>query len=185
VLIVIVLVALALGRVKETPLNTASWILLGIGLSTVTPFIALLIAAWIFALYARGRITGLDKAMRFDALQVALVLLTLAAVAALFGAVSNGLLGNPEMQIAGNGSAHNLLVWYQDRIDSAIPQPWIISVPVLAYRFLMLAWSMWMAFALIDWLKWGWGCFSRGRLWMPLRKQKSRQPDLAGGGNEG
>lgn len=170
VLIVIVLIALALGRVKGTPLNTTSWILLGIGLSTVTPFIALLIAAWIFALYARGRITGLDNAMRFDALQVSLVLLTVIAVAALFGAVSNGLLGNPEMQIAGNGSAHNLLIWYQDRIDSAIPRPWIISVPVLVYRFLMLAWSMWMAFALINWLKWGWGCFSSGRLWIPVRK---------------
>jgi hypothetical protein len=185
VLLVIVLIALALGRVKGTPLNTASWILLGIGLSTVTPFIALLIAAWIFALYARGKITDLDKAVRFDILQVALVLLTVVAVVALFDAVSNGLLGNPEMQIAGNGSALNLLIWYQDRIDSAIPQPWIISVPVLAYRFLMLAWSMWMAFALVNWLKWGWGCFSRGRLWMPLRKQKSRQPDLAGGGKEG
>jgi len=41
---------------------------------------------------------------------------------------------------------------------------------VLVYRFLMLAWSMWMAFALINWLKWGWGCFSSGRLWIPVRK---------------
>ncbi len=185
VLIVIVLIALALGRVKGTPLNTASWILLGIGLSTVTPFIALLIAAWIFALYARGRITGLDNAIRFDVLQVALVLLTVVAVVALFGAVSNGLLGNPEMQIAGNGSAHNLLIWYQDRIGSALPQPWILSVPVLVYRLLMLAWSMWMAFALINWLKWGWGCFSRGRLWMPVRRAARRQPRQTDGGAEG
>jgi hypothetical protein len=169
VLIVVVLVALMLGRVRGTPLNTGSWILLGIGLTTVTPFSALLIAAWIFALYARGRSDGPADAARFDAMQVALVVLTVIAVSALFGAVSNGLLGNPQMQIAGNGSTHGLLNWYQDRIDSTLPKAWVVSLPVLAYRFLMLAWSMWMAFALIRWLKWGWGCFAHGRVWIPLR----------------
>jgi hypothetical protein len=180
VLIVVVLIALVLGRVKDTPLNTGSWILLGIGLSTVTPFSALLIAAWIFALYGRGRITELADAWRFNAMQIGLVMLTVVSVVALFGAVSNGLLGNPEMQIAGNGSSHNLLKWYQDRIDSDLPRAWIISLPVLAYRFMMLAWSMWMAFALIKWLKWGWGCFSSGRLWMPRRKAAVNKPQHAG-----
>jgi len=169
VLIVIVLIGTALGRIRGTPLNTGSWILLGIGLSTVTPFIALLIAAWIFALYGRCHIQKVSDARRFNLMQAGLVLLTCVAVMALFSAVSNGLLGNPEMQIAGNGSSHNLLKWYQDRIDAPVPQVWLVSLPVLAYRFLMLAWSMWMAFALIRWLKWGWGCFSSGRLWMPLR----------------
>jgi hypothetical protein len=178
VLIVVVLIALALGRVRGTPLHTGSWILLGIGLSTVTPFSALLVAAWIFALYARGRSTGPADAGRFDALQIALVLLTAVAMAALFHAVSNGLLGNPEMQIAGNGSAHGLLNWYQDRSDSTLPQAWVVSLPVLAYRFLMLGWSMWMAFALIRWLRWGWGCFTHGRLWIPLRQ-------TAGGADNG
>lgn len=176
VLIVVVVLALLLGRIKGTPLHTSSWILLGIGLTTVTPFIALLIAAWIFALYARGRSLGPDHAVRFDAMQVGLVLLTLIALAALFGAVSNGLLGNPEMQIAGNGSSRGTLNWYQDRIDSVLPQAWFVSLPVLAYRFLMLAWSMWLAFALIRWLKWGWNCFAHGRLWLPLRRSV-RHPD--------
>lgn len=179
VLIVVVLVALALGRIRGTPLNTGSWILLGIGLTTVTPFIALLIAAWIFALYARGRSDGPADAARFDALQVALVILTVIAVSALFGAVSNGLLGNPQMQIAGNGSSQGLLNWYQDRIDTALPTAWVVSLPVLAYRFLMLAWSMWMAFALIRWLKWGWGCFAHGRVWIPLRRQAGKPQEDA------
>ena len=111
-------------------------------------------------------------------------MLSLIALAALFGAVSNGLLGNPEMQIAGNGSSHTLLNWYQDRIGDSLPQVWVISLPVLAYRFLMLAWSMWMAFALIRWLQWGWGCFSHDRLWMPLRKAARKQPAPASGGTE-
>jgi hypothetical protein len=108
-------------------------------------------------------------------------MLTVVAVSALFGAVSNGLLGNPDMQIAGNGSSRWQLKWYQDRIDSTIPQAWIVSVPVLAYRILMLAWSMWMAFALINWLKWGWECFSKGRLWMPAKKAATKQTGAADG----
>ena len=175
VLIVIVLIAVALGRIKGTPLKTHSWILLGIGLTTVTPFIALLIALWIFMLYGRGQITDLGNALRFNMMQVILVVLTVIALSALFGAVSNGLLGNPDMQIAGNGSSRWQLNWYQDRIDSTIPHAWIVSVPVLAYRVLMLAWSMWMAFALINWLKWGWECFSKDRLWIPRKKAAKKQ----------
>ena len=178
VLIVITLIAVGLGRIKGTPLKTHSWILLGIGLTTVTPFIALLIAVWIFMLYGRGQITGLNNPLRFNAMQIILVMLTVVAVSALFSAVSNGLLGNPDMQIAGNDSSRWQLNWYQDRIDSAIPQTWIVSVPVLAYRVLMLAWSMWMAFALINWLKWGWECFSTGRLWMPSKKSAAKQTDV-------
>ena len=177
VLIVIILIAVALGRIKGTPLKTHSWILLGIGLSTVTPFIALLIAFWIFMLYGRGQIAGLDNPLRFNTMQIILIVLTVIAVSALFGAVSNGLLGNPDMQIAGNGSSRWQLNWYQDRIESIIPQAWIVSIPVLAYRVLMLAWSMWMAFALINWLRWGWGCFSTGSLWMPSRKAAAKHTD--------
>ncbi len=174
VLIVVVLLAVALGRIQGTPLKTHSWVLLGIGLSTATPFTALLIAVWIFMLYGRGQISGLDNPLRFNTLQILLVALTLIAVSALFGAVSNGLLGNPDMQIAGNGSSRWQLNWYQDRLSSHIPQAWLVSVPVLAYRILMLAWSMWMAFALINWLKWGWACFSNGRLWMPVKKSVAK-----------
>jgi hypothetical protein len=29
----------------------------------------------------------------------------------------------------------------------------------------MLAWSLWLALALLSWLKWGWSCFASGDLW--------------------
>jgi len=174
VLIVVMLIAAALGRVKGTPLGTLSWILLGIGLSTVTPFTALLIAVWIFALYGRSQLRGISKVSTFNMMQIMLVVLTVLTVVALFSAVSNGLLGNPDMQIAGNGTTRGQLNWYQDRFHSGMPQAWIISLPVLVYRLLMLAWSMWIAFALLNWLKWGWGCFSTDRLWMAMRKAAGR-----------
>jgi hypothetical protein len=38
-------------------------------------------------------------------------------------------------------------------------------VPLLVYRLLMLAWALWLAVSLLNWLKWGWGCFSNNGLW--------------------
>jgi len=52
---------------------------------------------------------------------------------------------------------------------------WVISVPLLVYRLAMLAWALWLALALLRWLRWGCapqggvgsgrgGCRSRGLL---------------------
>jgi hypothetical protein len=34
----------------------------------------------------------------------------------------------------------------------------------------MLAWALWLAQALLRWLRWGWQCFTAGELWRPLRQ---------------
>ncbi|MGH8605615.1 MAG: hypothetical protein ACREXR_23345, partial [Gammaproteobacteria bacterium] len=62
-------------------------------------------------------------------------------------------------------STASQLNWYMDRSDAGMPQAWFLSVPLFGYRLLMLAWALWLAFALLGWLKWGWGCFSQGGLW--------------------
>jgi hypothetical protein len=103
--------------------------------------------------------------LRFNATQVALFLLTLVALVMLFQAVKHGLLGYPQMQISGNDSSAYDLHWYQDRSAAALPQAWILSVPLWVYRGLMLAWALWLAFALLRWLRWGWDCVSAGGLW--------------------
>ncbi len=36
----------------------------------------------------------------------------------------------------------------------------------------MLAWALWLAFAMLRWLRWGWGCFSHNGLWRPFRLRK-------------
>jgi hypothetical protein len=87
------------------------------------------------------------------------------ALALLVFAVSNSLLGTPEMQIVGNGSSSMLLNWYQDRSSDALPMAQVLSVPLLIYRLAMLAWALWLAMTLIGWLKWGWHCFSAGGYW--------------------
>jgi hypothetical protein len=36
----------------------------------------------------------------------------------------------------------------------------------------MLAWALWLAQALLRWLRWGWLCFTSGELWRPLRQDE-------------
>ena len=104
-----------------------------------------------------------DKTFNF--VQIILPALTLLAVTVLFYGIQNGLLGYPDMKIAGNGSYNNFLKWYQDISGNALPQPVVFSLPMTVYRVLILAWALWIAFAFIKWLRWGWECYSADGLW--------------------
>jgi hypothetical protein len=83
----------------------------------------------------------------------------------LLGAVQNGLLGHPEMQIQGNDSSAYALNWYQDRVSGTLPQVTVYSVPLWVYRLLMMAWALWLAFSVLSWIRWGWHAFADGGLW--------------------
>lgn len=98
-------------------------------------------------------------------MQVGLVALTFFALVALVGAVANGLLGHPDMQITGYGSHAAQLNWYQDRTGTQLPQPSVWSVSLWVYRLLMLLWALWLAITVLGWLRWGWQAFSTGGLW--------------------
>lgn len=177
VLIVIVLVSLGLGRIPLTPLKTWHWLLLGIGLSQTSVLLGLVVVGWLLALGARTRLAENTSARWFDAIQIGLVLLTVIALGLLLVAVQQGLLGLPQMQITGNGSTTYLLHWFQDRAAGAMPRAWVISVPLVVYRLLMLAWALWLAAALLGWLRWGWTCFTTHGLWRkPPRTVKTPVP---------
>ena len=170
VLIVIVLIAIILGRTKITPLGSWQWLLLSIGLSQVSVIAGLIVVGWLLAMGARCRLQTTISNTNFNAIQVMLGLLTLTALWLLVFAVQQGLLGHPDMMVAGNGSSAYNMNWYQDRV-AAIPQSaWVLSVPMFVYRILMLAWALWLAFALLRWLKWGWGCYSTAGLWRKTTK---------------
>ncbi len=176
VLIVIIVIAIGLGRTHKTPLKTYQWLLLGIGLSQTSVGIAVLIVGWLFAMgYRQNSLTHTVKPQTFNMIQVGLGMLTVIALLGLIGAVGTGLLGHPDMQVSGNGSSAYYLKWYADHSNELLPTATVVSAPMWLYRVLMLAWSLWLAFALLGWLKWSWQCFTTNGLWkhVPI-KSKSK-----------
>ncbi|WP_207146264.1 hypothetical protein [Chromatium okenii] len=163
VLLVVTGMALALGRSRLTPLRTRDWLLLGVGLSVAQVWANLLIVGWLFALGAHQRqrqLHTVPAGWRLWLLHTGLAGLTLAALIALLIAIQQGLLGYPDMHIAGNDSTAHVLNWYQDRTDNALPKVEIYSLPLWVYRALMLAWALWLAVRLLNWLRWGWNAIA-------------------------
>ena len=103
---------------------------------------------------------------RYNLTQTGLVLLTLARPG---GPGRRRLPGTPRApgrcRSWVTAPAGGLLNWYQDRGGPGLPQVSVISVPMWVYRALMLAWALWLALRLLDWLRWGWEGFSQPVLW--------------------
>ena len=180
VLGVVVAVAIALGLAVRhwrlsMPLSTWQWLLLGIGMSTVNSAGSLAVVAWFFALEFRRRWTPPARPLVHNLVQLALMALTLIAVTSLAYTIPQSLLAAPDMQVTGNGSSHLDYRWYQDRTQSALPQAAVFSLPLWSYRLAMLAWSLWLAFALLGWARWGWDGLTTGGLWR-RRTPKEAKP---------
>jgi hypothetical protein len=182
VLLVVVAIAIGLGRVGLTPLRTHEWFLLGVGLTQAPAPVAVVVVGWLFALGARRRMPEDTRKALFNLVQVGLVGLTALALAGLVYAIQTGLLGTPDMQVMGNRSSAYALRWYQDRVSGTLPEAGVLTVSIWFYRFLMLAWALWLSFALYRWARWGWACYSAGGLWRPLR-QPAQRPDPAAAAN--
>jgi hypothetical protein len=179
VLLVLMLVGVALARWSGRfglPLGLSQWLLLMLGMTQVAPWGCAAVVGWFFLMAWRDRdaagSAGLSTTpwWRFDLVQVGLVFATIVMLGVLFNVVAGSLLGQPDMQVIGNGSSAYRLQWTQDRLASELPTATIISVPLMVYRGLMLMWALWLAWSLLNWLRWGWGAWSQGGVW------RSREP---------
>jgi len=144
------------------------------------------VAAGFFALAAKGQVRWERRGTAaYNFTQGTLLLLTLAAAAALTGGIEHGLLGYPDMQIAGNGSSGHLLKWYLDRSAEGLPEIQILSVSLWLYRLLMLGWAIWLALHVIRWSGWAWQQWSRPETWRKIgplwRRRQSVNPGPTGG----
>jgi hypothetical protein len=160
-LVILVLLALVLARLTWTPLRFHHWLLLGLGFSTFSWHVLGLVALWILVVAARDRWRFSTPAWRYNLQQVAVILLTAVALLGIVASLPQGLLGTPDMHVAGHGSYGNHLQWFADRTDSNLPRALAISLPIWVYKVLILAWSLWLSFALIKWLPWTWQVFAR------------------------
>jgi len=83
----VALVAVALGTVRFVPVNYLQWFLLGLGLSQIELWAAAIVPAWLLALgWRRENARKADGRAAYNFLQMIIVLLTLASLAALFAA---------------------------------------------------------------------------------------------------
>jgi uncharacterized membrane protein YozB (DUF420 family) len=178
VLIVLVCVAYGLGKIAITPLRMLQWLLLGLGFTQVPVITAGIFVGWLFALGLRRHYWPTLGRVTFNLGQIGIVMWTFVALVALIWAVSQGLLGQPDMQITGNGSTSQFLSWFADRSGNVLPTAWTLSVPLWVYRGLMLLWALWLAYSLLTWLKWGWESFTSGGYWRAKLKV-----DTAAGGD--
>ena len=165
-LAVFIVAALLLGRWNRSPLRTHEWLLLGIGLSTLSWFVLAIVAFWLFAVDWRERWPAAVARWRFNTVQVLLALFTVIAVAALvFWGIRESLLASPDMGVRGPGSYAGSFTWFADRTVSALPRPTILSVPMWVYRGLMFAWALWLVVALLRWLRRAWRAWKTNGLW--------------------
>ena len=168
-LAVLALFAVILGRIKTTPLTTRHWLLLGLGFSTFSWLVLAIVVAWLLALGWRSNWEAKVGATEFNGIQFVLAALSVAALVAIVASLPTGLLGTPDMHVAGNGSHGNTLAWFADRSDTVLPQGTVVSAPLWIYKALILAWALWLSFALMRWLPWAWRCFSSTDLWRPMK----------------
>ena len=155
-----------LGRWARSPLRTHEWMLLGVGLSTLSWGVLALVAVWQFGLRWRRNWDGEVPRWWFNLTQVSLALLTLCAVASLiFAGIRQSLLAAPDMAVTGPGSGAGLFSWFVDRSASELPRPVVVSAPLWVYRVLMFAWAFWIATALLRWLRTAWEAWKTNGIW--------------------
>lgn len=166
-LAVLLLVAWLLARHAPTPLRLRHWLLLGLGFSAFAWGAFALVVAWLILTGLRARWTPAERlpSTRFNLVQLGLALLTVLALAVLVAAVPKGLLGLPDMHVAGNGSDAWHLRWFADQGNGVLPAGGVLSVSLWFYKLAMLAWALWLAFALIGWLQWAFAAWTHGGYW--------------------
>ncbi len=151
------------------------WLLLTLGFSTYSWTALAVVVAWLLAFDWRAR-TGLDALRerhpwRFDLLQGALVLLVVAALGCLISVIPASLMGTPEMHVVGHGgysSAGISLQGFADLSSDMLPGITVVSLPMWVYRVAMLAWALWLAVAVIGWLRHSFAAWIQGGYWRPL-----------------
>ncbi len=166
VLVVVALVGLLVSRVPGMPFRASDALLLALGLTLCNFPTAVLVVLWVLTLRARAQwIEHIERRWLLNFVQLVTAGFSVIAISALVYSVPLALLGSPDMQIVGNGSSAYFYKWFADHAMLQLPNAWVFSLPLWVYRVAMLGWSLWLAFALIRWLRWAWGAWSVPEIW--------------------
>lgn len=175
-LLAFILLAILVARVPFSPLTLVSWIALGFGLSLNNWGILMLVAVWFASLTASTyRPKNLNR-LAFNFSQFILYGLSIVTVLALIAVIPTSLLSSPNMGITGNYSFGNNLQWFADKSDGQLPDITVLSIPVLFYKGLMLAWVIWLSFTSLSWIKWAWGKLGAQGYWRAKPQVVTKTP---------
>jgi hypothetical protein len=163
-LAVLFVVAGLIGAMRRTPLRPWQWMLLAVGLSQVGVVPAAIVVGWLHLLAWREVTPDLGR-RAFNMRQIGIAAATAVALVVLLVAVSVGLLGQPDMQVRGNGSSTTELRWMADRADAVVSGPLVVSASTMVYRAAMLVVALWLAVSVVRWLRWGFAAFGAGGTW--------------------
>ena len=177
-LLVFIALAFVLARSGLTSVPFRDWLLLGLGLSTVSWWVLALLVVWFLVLRWREQQLTMPTGGIFNLQQFALMAFSVIAVLVLVGSVPAALLSSPDMMLTGNGSYGNQLNWFADYSSDELPNVSVISVPMWLYKGAMLLWAIWLSFALLRWIKLAWQAVNVGGFW----QSKPGKARLATGG---
>ncbi|AZZ91163.1 hypothetical protein EUZ85_10650 [Hahella sp. KA22] len=184
VLAVMLLLASVLGWHSGNPLGVGRWAVLAAGAALGWVQGLLVLAVWFYAFNYRYELVHALPRWGRRLYSTLLVLLTLAVLGWVIASIPKGLIGQPADYVAGNGSFAGQLRWYQDAAAGELPTASVWTVPVLFYRVAMLVWSLWLAFAMINWLRWAWEKFSERLPEPPVKPGRKDKRANAGKGDE-
>ena len=175
-----------IARIPGIALTQTDALLLAAGLSLCNMGATLLVAMWLLLLVIRPRwLESISSAATKNLVQILTGGLTVITVLVLIYSVPEALLSTPDMLIEGNGSSAYFFKWFTDQAGALPPAPWVVSLPMWVYRAAMLGWSLWLAFALIRWVRTAWEGFKSPVAWYQRQQAAAAALPESGDGQPG
>ncbi|MCY4129882.1 MAG: hypothetical protein OXG15_11680 [Gammaproteobacteria bacterium] len=188
VVIVTVLVGLTLTFLPKFPLTKVDAILVAVGATLANIWALLFVALWTLGVWWRARTNLGDLPVYvYRIIQMAVGLLAVVGLLALFFTVLNALQTPPDMYITSSSilgdrfsyspADSHLLRWFADESSVELPTAWVFSLPFWVYQLTMLAWSLWLVFALIKWVRTTFTALSVPTFWGANERRESIEDD--------
>lgn len=171
-LLAFIIIALLFAKAAFSPLTRVNWLILGFGLSLNNWSVLMLVVVWFASLTASSYRSKNMSRVKFNFSQVLLYGLSIITLFTLISVIPTSLLSSPDMGITGNYSYGNHLQWFADKSTGALPEIFVISIPMLFYKGLMLAWVIWLSFNSLSWIKWAWKKLGEQGYWRAMEKAK-------------
>ena len=114
------------------------------------------VALWLFAIALWQKYhhnMTCEKTLRYS--RILLLMFSLFTVFFIIASIPTGLLSSPNMLVQGNLSSSFHYYWFQDlTLAGQQPQAQLFYLPIWCYHLIMLFWSAWLAFKLVEWIPW-------------------------------